>query len=219
MSLVRWIWSYLFDCVHSHTTWPHRNQFGHAYVCCLDCGREMPYSLEFMQVVGQSRKPNIWNSRSPATVPRIIAGALLLLTPSYAVAQTAYSSADQSQTAVGDDNITPTLVIGFVGGFVDKDDLRHSEVQLARRLQETPMAFPSPARVTGAYVPDARLQNLLFPTTHLLPFQPGSQSPGSSLFYGNLEGAVFMSIDEYRQNRPSSKWRPALPLAHHSSFC
>jgi hypothetical protein len=47
MSLLRWIWAYLFDCVHSPTTWPHRNQFGHAYVCCLDCGREMPYSLEY----------------------------------------------------------------------------------------------------------------------------------------------------------------------------
>src|SRR5262252_3199233 len=54
MSLLRWIWAYLFDCVHSHTTWPHQNQFGLAYVCCLDCGREMPYSLEYMQIVRQT---------------------------------------------------------------------------------------------------------------------------------------------------------------------
>src|SRR5215467_7777077 len=54
MSLLRWIWAYLFDCVHSHTTWPHQNQVGDAYVCCLDCGREMPYSLEYMQIVGQT---------------------------------------------------------------------------------------------------------------------------------------------------------------------
>jgi hypothetical protein len=30
----------------------------------------------------------------------------------------------------------PTLVLGFVGGFVHSDDARHSEIQLARRLQE-----------------------------------------------------------------------------------
>jgi hypothetical protein len=29
----------------------------------------------------------------------------------------------------------PTLVVGFVGGFVHRDDLRHSEVQLAHQLQ------------------------------------------------------------------------------------
>ena len=137
MSLLRWIWAYLFDCVHSRTTWPHQNQIGLAYVCCLDCGREMPYSLEYMQIVGQDRKRSILDSRSPATAPLIVAGALLLLTPSYAVAQTAYFSADQSQNACGDDDIAPTLAIGFVGGFVHKDDFRHSEVQLARRLQET----------------------------------------------------------------------------------
>jgi len=109
MSLLRWLWAYLFDCLHSHTTWPHQNQFGLAYVCCLDCGREMPYSLEYMQIVGQGRKRNLWDSRSPATASLIIAGALLLLTPSYAVARTADSLADQSQTACGDDNINPTF--------------------------------------------------------------------------------------------------------------
>jgi len=86
MSLLRWIWAYLFDCVHSHTTWPHQNQSGLAYVCCLDCGREMPYSLEYMQIVEQDRKRNMWSSHSPATAPLIIAGALLPA-PSYAVAQ------------------------------------------------------------------------------------------------------------------------------------
>ena len=95
MSLLKWIWAYLFDCVHSHTTWPHQNQFGLAYVCCLDCGREMPYSLEYMQIVGQDRKGNLWDHRSPATAPLIIAGALLLLTPSYAVAQTAQFAATE----------------------------------------------------------------------------------------------------------------------------
>jgi hypothetical protein len=91
--LLRWIWAYLFDCVHFHTTWPHQNKFDLAYVCCLDCGREMPYSLEYMQIVRQDHKRSFWGSRSPATVPLIIAAALLL-TPSYAVAQNA-----QAQTA------------------------------------------------------------------------------------------------------------------------
>lgn len=87
MSLLRWVWAYLFDCVHSHTSWPHQNQFGLAYVCCLDCGREMPYSLEYMQIVGQDRKRRISDSRLPARTPLLIAGVLLLLTPSYALAQ------------------------------------------------------------------------------------------------------------------------------------
>ena len=91
----------------------------------------MPYSLEYMQIVEQDRKRNILDSRFPATASLIIAGALLLLTPSYALAETARPSADQNQTAyVGD--ITPTLVIGFVGGFVHKGEVRHSEVHLAR---------------------------------------------------------------------------------------
>ena len=136
MGLLRWIWAYLFDCVHSHTTWPHQNQFGLAYVSCLDCGREMPYSLEYMQIVGQDRKRNTWEFRSSATASLIIAGTLLFLTPSYALGQTAHSLADQRQPAGENDNIKSTLVIGFVGGFVHKDDIRHSEVQLARSLQQ-----------------------------------------------------------------------------------
>ena len=135
--MLRWIWAYLFDCVHSHTTWPHQSQFGHTYVCCLDCGREMPYSLEYMHIVGQDPNRNIWDSCSPATASLIIAGALLLLTPSYAVAETAQPSPCKSQTGLANRTIAPTLVIGFVGGLVHRDDLRHSEVQLARRLQKT----------------------------------------------------------------------------------
>src|SRR5215472_12535306 len=88
MSLLRWIWAYLFDCVHSHTTWPHQNQSAHAYVCCLDCSREMKYSLEYMRIVRQNRKQNIWGSRSATTAALIMAGALLLLSPNYAVAET-----------------------------------------------------------------------------------------------------------------------------------
>ena len=89
MTLLRWVWAYLFDCVHSNTTWPHQNPFGLVYVCCLDCGREMPYSLECMQIVGKDRKRRIWDSRLSARTPLLIAGLLLLLTPSYALAQSA----------------------------------------------------------------------------------------------------------------------------------
>jgi hypothetical protein len=37
--------------------------------------------------------------------------------------------------ASGAGSSAPVIVIGFVGGFVHHDDLRHSEVQLARKLQ------------------------------------------------------------------------------------
>jgi len=89
MRLLTWIWAYLFDCVHSHTTWPHQNKLGNAYVCCIECGREMEYSLECMQIIGQNRKRKAWDPRRPARVSVIIAGMLLLLIPSYAVAKTA----------------------------------------------------------------------------------------------------------------------------------
>jgi hypothetical protein len=92
MTLLRWIFAYLFDCVHSRTTWPHKSRLGHAYVCCLECGREMPYSLEHMRVAQQEAKANISSSRSPVTASLIMAGALLLLTPSYAIAETNLAS-------------------------------------------------------------------------------------------------------------------------------
>ena len=93
MSLLKWIWAYLFDCVHFHTTWPHQDRLGLAYVCCLDCGREMPYSLESMQIVQQAHKRKLWNSRSAVAAPVMIACALLLTSRS-AVAQNS-----QGQTA------------------------------------------------------------------------------------------------------------------------
>ena len=48
MNWLKWILAYLFDCVHPHTTWPHRDRTGLAYVCCIDCGRELPYSVQQM---------------------------------------------------------------------------------------------------------------------------------------------------------------------------
>ena len=51
MSCLKWIMAYLFDCVHPHTTWPNRDRVGLAYLCCIDCGRELPYSVEQMKIV------------------------------------------------------------------------------------------------------------------------------------------------------------------------
>ena len=51
MSRLKWIVAYLYDCVHPHTTWPHRDRVGPAYVCCIDCGRELPYSVQQMKIV------------------------------------------------------------------------------------------------------------------------------------------------------------------------
>jgi len=88
MSLLRWICAYLFDCVHFHTTWPHKNEFGQVYVCCLDCGREMAYSIEYMRIVGQTDRsarkasPDALNepqlSVLPAVARRILTGLILL---------------------------------------------------------------------------------------------------------------------------------------------
>jgi len=59
MGWLKWILAYLFDCVHPHTTWPRRNATGRVYICCVDCGRELPYSLKYMSIinrVGQNRR-------------------------------------------------------------------------------------------------------------------------------------------------------------------
>lgn len=51
LNWLRWILAFLFDCPHSHTTWPRRHRAGFVYVACLDCGRELPYSLEHMRIL------------------------------------------------------------------------------------------------------------------------------------------------------------------------
>jgi hypothetical protein len=51
MIWLKWIVAYLFDCVHAHITWPHRDRAGLAYVCCIDCGRELPYSVQRMKII------------------------------------------------------------------------------------------------------------------------------------------------------------------------
>jgi len=52
--------------------------------------------------------------------------------------QIAYSASDPANTARNSQTrVTPAIVIGFVGGFVHRDDARHSEVQLAEKLHAT----------------------------------------------------------------------------------
>ena len=66
MSWPKWILAYLFDCVHPHTTWPRRNATGLVYICCVDCGRELPYSLKDMSIVtrvGQNKSDVVRTSK------------------------------------------------------------------------------------------------------------------------------------------------------------
>jgi hypothetical protein len=53
---VKWIFAYLFDCAHLKTSWPQRGRTGHDYVCCLDCGREFPYSTRLMKIVSKDEQ-------------------------------------------------------------------------------------------------------------------------------------------------------------------
>src|SRR5579864_2351988 len=61
---------------------------------------------------------------------QVLGGGLELLTP-------ARASAESAVPVPGQTRPSHALVIGFVGGFVHADDLRHSEVQIARQIQAT----------------------------------------------------------------------------------
>jgi len=69
-----------------------------------------------------------FETRHLTLVLLVIVGAALLQ-PTNASAQTSMSSRA--------DGANSEIVIGFVGGFVHKNDSRHSEVQLGQRLQST----------------------------------------------------------------------------------
>jgi hypothetical protein len=61
----KWILAYIFDCVHPHTSWPHRDSTGLDYICCLDCGKELPYSTQRMCIVSkeerlEDRNAHVW---------------------------------------------------------------------------------------------------------------------------------------------------------------
>jgi hypothetical protein len=51
VNFIKWILACVFDCGHRRTTWPHRDRRGLDYVCCLNCGRELPYSTRRMSIV------------------------------------------------------------------------------------------------------------------------------------------------------------------------
>lgn len=56
MTLAKWVIAYLFDCIHRQTTWPQRSRSGIDYVCCLNCGREFPYSTRLMRIVSKEEQ-------------------------------------------------------------------------------------------------------------------------------------------------------------------
>jgi len=97
MSWLKWILAYLFDCVHPHTTWPRRNATGIVYVCCVDCGRELPYSLKYMSIitrVGRNRKAS--RTSSIATLSRVLISVMLLFNSGRAAAQISNESAAEA---------------------------------------------------------------------------------------------------------------------------
>jgi hypothetical protein len=70
MRWLKWILAYLFDCIHRHTTWPHRDRHGLDYICCLDCGKELPYSMRRMSIISkeeqlEDRSRQAWEELSP----------------------------------------------------------------------------------------------------------------------------------------------------------
>jgi hypothetical protein len=71
MTWEKWVFAYVFDCVHLKTTWPQRGCNGFDYVCCLDCGKEFPYSTRLMSIVSkeeQMKEPNPYSWREIGNV-------------------------------------------------------------------------------------------------------------------------------------------------------
>lgn len=56
MKWAKLIMAYVFGCAHRHTTWPHCAPRGFDYVCCLECGRELPYSMRRMGIVTEEEQ-------------------------------------------------------------------------------------------------------------------------------------------------------------------
>jgi hypothetical protein len=64
------------------------------------------------------------------TIIQVLVCTTVLLSSHRAVAQMQLAAPKESDAS-------PALVIGFVGGFVHSDDLRHAEVQIAQQMQAT----------------------------------------------------------------------------------
>ncbi len=75
-----------------------------------------------------------YHSEIPAValfkIIQLFAWTAVLLSSYLAVAQVQLAAPKQSDAS-------PALVVGFVGGFVHNDDLRHAEVQIAQQIQVT----------------------------------------------------------------------------------
>ena len=130
MRWLKWTFAYLFDCVHPHTSWPHSGQTGLAYVCCLDCGKELPYSLELMRIVNpdtptEHELRNSVSDRWRANTSLRLAALLLLLYPSGATGEISDSLALPAPQE-------PGIVSRFVGSRAYRDRLRQPKVHLCR---------------------------------------------------------------------------------------
>ncbi len=86
---------------------------------------------ELGQSIRSNGKINSGRCTNTLAVLQSIVCILLVLSTGSALAQGQLALATDSHTPA------PTLVIGFMGGFVHSDDLRHSEAQLAQRLEES----------------------------------------------------------------------------------
>jgi hypothetical protein len=76
-------------------------------------------------------------TRSTATASLALVSAFLLINLTNAARGASGVQAEQAPIDASQlHDAIPTLVVGFVGGFVHADDVRHSEVQLARTLQD-----------------------------------------------------------------------------------
>jgi hypothetical protein len=71
-------------------------------------------------------------------MPVVVLFKIIQLLACTAVLLSSYLAVAQMQLAAPtESDSSPALVIGFVGGFVHSDDLRHAEVQLAQQIQAT----------------------------------------------------------------------------------
>jgi len=95
-----------------------------------------------------STKPACVGAVRGRTVPTrlwvVLALLLLFLFANLSAPALSADKVSQPMLAAGTSNSTPMIVVGFVGGFVHHDDLRHSEVQLAQRLRA---AHPGHVRI------------------------------------------------------------------------
>lgn len=56
MTWIKWMLAYLFDCAHLKTCWPQRGRNGLDHVCCIECGKEFPYSTRLMSIVSKEEQ-------------------------------------------------------------------------------------------------------------------------------------------------------------------